>query len=69
MYVCICNAITDTQIREAAESGVSDLWQLQAELGVATQCGSCREQASAIIRDARLALKPARPRLYVPATA
>ena len=69
MYVCICNAITDSQIRQAAESGVSDLWQLQAELGVATQCGSCKEQASAIIREAAANRKPAQPRLYVPATA
>ncbi len=33
MYVCICNAIADTQIRQAAESGVRSLWELQKELG------------------------------------
>ena len=42
MYVCICNAITDKQIRQAAESGVRDLWQLQSELGVASGCGDAR---------------------------
>ena len=41
MYVCICNAITDKQIRTAAASGVKDLHGLQAKLGVATGCGSC----------------------------
>jgi bacterioferritin-associated ferredoxin len=48
MYVCICNAITDTQIRKAAESGVRDLWQLQRELGVASNCGKCKETANKI---------------------
>jgi len=33
MYVCICNAVTDKQIRQAARSGVEDLWGLQRELG------------------------------------
>ena len=53
MYVCVCNAITDKQIREAAESGVTDLWGLQRELGVATGCGSCMETASEILRESR----------------
>ena len=42
MYVCICNAITDRQIRRAAKAGVEDLWGLQKELGVASGCGTCR---------------------------
>ena len=65
MYVCICNAITDKQIRKAARSGVSDLWALQRELGVASGCGSCKEVASEILRESRTV----EPVLYVPATA
>ncbi len=53
MYVCICNAITDKQISEAAESGVEDLWGLQAALGVASGCGSCKETAADILREKR----------------
>ena len=55
MYVCICNAITDRQIRKAAESGVNDLWDLQRELGVAAGCGSCKDMASAILSESRSA--------------
>jgi len=51
MYVCICNAITDKQIRQAAESGVTSLWELQKELGVASTCGKCKESAVEILRD------------------
>ncbi len=64
MYVCICNAITDTQIRQAAESGVRDLWQLQKELGVAAKCGSCKEQASQILREHRKTSKRVQPALH-----
>ena len=51
MYVCVCNAITDKQIRAAAEAGTTELWRLQAELGVATNCGSCSEVASEILAE------------------
>ena len=65
MYVCICNAITDKQIRKAAESGIEDLWGLQRELGVAVGCGSCKEMASEILREhspARARFEPVRYR-------
>ena len=66
MYVCICNAITDKQIRQAAEAGVRDLWSLQKELGVATSCGACKEMASDILRESA---SNAQPRIYRPAVA
>ena len=53
MYVCICNAVTDSQIRKAAEAGVEDLWDLRRELGVASGCGSCKEMASEILSEVR----------------
>ena len=67
MYVCICNAITDKQIRKAAESGVEDLWDLQRELGVAAGCGSCKEMASEILRESRQAKAEFEPVRYQPA--
>lgn len=66
MYVCVCNAITDRQIREAAEAGVRDLGGLQAELGVAAGCGSCRQTAVDVLRETS---RRAEPRLYRPAVA
>ena len=53
MYVCICEAVTEKQINEAAEAGVKDLWGLRKELGVAVGCGSCKEMASKILRKKR----------------
>lgn len=49
MYVCICNGITDTQIRAAAADGVTSLEQLEEKLGVGNQCGSCAEHALSLI--------------------
>ena len=69
MYVCICNAITDKQIRKAVESGVQDLWGLQRELGVAVGCGSCKEMASEILSESRQAHAAGEPVIYQPAVA
>ena len=68
MYVCICNAVTDKQIRQAAESGVRDLWGLQAVLGVATNCGACKQSAYQILNDYHKAKPSIEPRIHVPST-
>ena len=49
MYVCICKAVTDHEIREAAETGVNNLDDLADSLGAGTGCGCCRETAQQII--------------------
>ena len=41
MYVCLCSGVTDDQIRDAVQSGVTELSDLQERLGVATNCGIC----------------------------
>ena len=41
MYVCVCHAVTDRQIREAARSGARNLRDLRRELNVTRDCGRC----------------------------
>ncbi|MFO1385266.1 MAG: bacterioferritin-associated ferredoxin [Chitinivorax sp.] len=41
MYVCLCHAVTDRQIRDAVVNGCDSMRDLRNELGVATQCGRC----------------------------
>jgi bacterioferritin-associated ferredoxin len=67
MYVCICNAITDKQIRRAAKNGVDNLYELRDSLGVASTCGSCADQARSILQEARQSAT-AGPSMYYPAT-
>jgi len=54
LYICICNAITERQVRESAHSGASSLDDLAFALGVGAGCGRCRECAEELLRDARL---------------
>lgn len=49
MYVCICNSVTDRQIREAREKGARSIEALGRELKVATCCGRCAECAEKIL--------------------
>ena len=67
MYVCVCNAITDRQIRKAAKSGARNVRDLQRQLGVATGCGPCFEAAADILRESRQQTRIAEPRTYQPA--
>ncbi|MEM7281283.1 MAG: bacterioferritin-associated ferredoxin [Pseudomonadota bacterium] len=49
MYVCICNGITDKQIRRAVEDGAQSLQELREQLGVAGCCGQCANEASSFV--------------------
>lgn len=69
MYVCICNAITDKDIRRAAANGADTLYELQDRLGVATCCGSCASHANEILNDSRMHNAHSDPTLYVPSPA
>ncbi|HEX4870090.1 MAG TPA: bacterioferritin-associated ferredoxin [Moraxellaceae bacterium] len=52
MYVCICKAVTDTQIRTAVDHGCCSMRDLRNELGVATQCGRCAVACREVLDEA-----------------
>lgn len=52
MIVCVCNAISDSEIREWIELGGGDLEQLEADLGLGTCCGQCRDCARQLVEGA-----------------
>ena len=68
MYVCVCKAVTDKQIRRAAAKGVDNLYELREALGVASGCGSCADAAESILEEAGNAGFGA-PRAYIPSSA
>ena len=49
MYVCLCNGISDRQIRECLDRGASCLDDVQARLPVANCCGACEDTAREVI--------------------
>jgi len=52
MFICVCNAITERQVRDAVAAGARRLSDLQRELGVATSCGRCARMAKEYLREA-----------------
>lgn len=52
MYVCICAAVTERDIRVAAADGCHHLRQLRHELGIITQCGRCAKHARHVLHEA-----------------
>lgn len=53
MYVCICRAVREQEVREAIARGADDLGALARELNLATGCGRCAESAQRILSQAR----------------
>jgi bacterioferritin-associated ferredoxin len=41
MYICICNAVTDRDIRDAMVAGAETFADLREELRVGSGCGNC----------------------------
>ncbi len=52
MYVCLCNAVTDSDIRNAVDEGVRNLKQLRQVTDCGATCGSCNEMALEVLQQA-----------------
>ncbi|HZX29128.1 MAG TPA: bacterioferritin-associated ferredoxin [Telluria sp.] len=57
MIVCVCNNISDREIRAAADQGMRTVGELRRDLGVGTCCGKCVSCARQVLHD-HLANKP-----------
>lgn len=49
MYVCICNGVTDHQIRQAALDGCATVSELTMRTGCGSTCGSCLDMAADLL--------------------
>ncbi|MGY6217695.1 (2Fe-2S)-binding protein [Methylolobus aquaticus] len=49
MYVCICKAVTETQIREAVREGLCTHRDVSRCLRVGTVCGKCAPDVRALL--------------------
>ena len=52
MYICICNAVTESRIRQAVTDGARSLRDLSYSTGCSTQCGRCVGTARELLDDA-----------------
>ena len=53
MYVCICNGVTEQQVRDAAEAGCASVAELTMRTGAGANCGSCIGLAADLLEDLR----------------
>lgn len=51
MYICICNAVTESSIRQAVRDGARNIFDLIGRTGCSTQCGRCSDLATEILED------------------
>lgn len=49
MYICICNAISERHIEAAVSNGAETVEDLQRQLALGSQCGSCQTCAKACL--------------------
>ena len=60
MYVCICNAIKETELRRAARQCSGDAEAVYATLGKRPNCGQCLFEAEDVLAEEReMAFLPA----------
>ena len=53
MYICICNAVTECQIRACSEGRACTLADLEHCLGVGAGCGRCKAVAHELLAENR----------------
>lgn len=51
MYVCICAAVTEGDIKDQISAGAKDVEALSCALGVARQCQSCLETIEKMLEE------------------
>ena len=58
MYVCVCNAVTERQIRQAINEGARTNGQLRQRLDAERMCGSCDDCIEDYLAETFMATSP-----------
>ncbi|MGO3344053.1 MAG: bacterioferritin-associated ferredoxin [Marinomonas sp.] len=51
MYVCLCNGVTDNQIKASIQEGATTMRALYKETNLGNQCGKCCQCAKKILNN------------------
>jgi bacterioferritin-associated ferredoxin len=51
MYICVCKAVTDTQLRTAIDNGICTHRQLVHCFGVGKDCGKCNKDVKELLKE------------------
>ncbi len=59
MYVCVCAAVPEAEVRECIYAGACSVEELGDQCSAGTGCGSCHDRLAAMLSSAQLAdLRP-----------
>jgi bacterioferritin-associated ferredoxin len=67
MYVCLCQGVTDGQIRDAILEGCCSYREVREATGVASKCGKCACLAKEVVRETLTELQSSHAALAYPA--
>ena len=68
MYVCICKAVTDKQIKQAVADGANSLRAVRQQTGAMSQCGKCACLAKQVLDESLEEQHPINSGLFFAAT-
>jgi bacterioferritin-associated ferredoxin len=61
MYICICKAISDSDIQQMVHSGAQSADDIEQRCGAGSDCGSCRDEIGDLVRAHLRNAAPSRP--------
>ncbi len=50
MYICVCRALSEGDLKSIVEAQGPDLEKVQRTCGAATDCGSCQERVESLVK-------------------
>lgn len=58
VYICLCNALTDAQLKQAIADGACRPRDAYSACGCRAQCGGCTKAILGLIREGQAAAAP-----------
>ena len=58
MYICLCRAVTENDVRSVVAQGVRDVSQVVERCGAGTRCGGCRDALREVLATCGILVEP-----------
>ncbi len=58
MYICLCRAVTESDVRSVVAEGVRDVGQVVERCGAGTRCGGCRDALREVLATCGIVVEP-----------
>jgi bacterioferritin-associated ferredoxin len=60
MYVCICRAVTEDQVKAVVHAGATSVEAVTAACGAGDDCGACHEMIEGMVEERHGGVQPSR---------